>query len=431
MSLLRVQRNGRPSQGLARVASHWLRQTGRFLRFATQHPWVGLSILLLFTMIPSTRYAWGQVPEGFEVIDIVDDLSWRSTPQMNNCGEVVMSFPPPGEEDIQVFLYDNGALIRFTDNEITDSWPDINDDGAVVWSSGIGPPGPYGPTVEIMVSAKGDTRRVTDNSIDDWAPRINNRGHVAWYRFFRSGCRNGDSEIHFYDGEDVIQISETEGISHQGPIINDLDEIAWTAYNFCDDPWTSDVMLYSGGEITQLTTDQMEPQGVTINNSSQVAWGSPDGLELWEDGETTLITGWGRVPRLNNLGDIHFLRWHDSNETWQGWLYTNTGEFYQLTNDPFWNTDGDINDAGEVVWRWANFDAQNDQGYRLMRRIRTGDGDLDGDVDLDDYAMFLDCMTGPGRVDGLCECRFLDIDHDGDVDFSDFARFQQSLTGPE
>jgi hypothetical protein len=132
---------------------------------------------------------------------------------------------------------------------------------------------------------------------------------------------------------------------------------------------------------------------------------------------------------MNDRGDIQFIRWHDANETWQTWLYTHTGEFSQLTDDPFWNVDGDINEAGEVTWDTLDMDTFL-FGYRLMRRIRTGDGDLDGDIDVDDYAMFLDCVTGPGRVDGLCDCRFLDIDHDGDVDFADYARLQQAFTGP-
>ena len=64
-----------------------------------------------------------------------------------------------------------------------------------------------------------------------------------------------------------------------------------------------------------------------------------------------------------------------------------------------------------------------------MRRVRTGDSEVDEDVDLSDYATFAVCMTGPGRVDRLCDCRFLDIDHDGDVDLGDFALFQNAFSG--
>lgn len=53
-----------------------------------------------------------------------------------------------------------------------------------------------------------------------------------------------------------------------------------------------------------------------------------------------------------------------------------------------------------------------------------GDCDADGDVDLDDYAGFHDCLGGPGGglLQPACEC--FDFDGDGDVDLFDFAEFQ-------
>ena len=51
-------------------------------------------------------------------------------------------------------------------------------------------------------------------------------------------------------------------------------------------------------------------------------------------------------------------------------------------------------------------------------------------MDVDDRTAFENCYTGPGRVDGLCDCRFLDIDHDGDVDCDDWALFLEGWTGP-
>jgi hypothetical protein len=53
-----------------------------------------------------------------------------------------------------------------------------------------------------------------------------------------------------------------------------------------------------------------------------------------------------------------------------------------------------------------------------------GDCDGDGDVDLADYACFLDCLTGP---DGglLPDCGPFDFDSDSDVDLRDLAIFQE------
>lgn len=60
-----------------------------------------------------------------------------------------------------------------------------------------------------------------------------------------------------------------------------------------------------------------------------------------------------------------------------------------------------------------------------------GDFDLDGDVDLGDFAVFSQCFAGafnppavtcPPGVDADC-------DDDGDVDLGDFAVFSQNFTG--
>ena len=57
-----------------------------------------------------------------------------------------------------------------------------------------------------------------------------------------------------------------------------------------------------------------------------------------------------------------------------------------------------------------------------------GDFDGDGDVDLDDYALFPACVTGPGG--GVPPgCEDADFELDNDVDFGDFGVFQLAFTG--
>ena len=67
----------------------------------------------------------------------------------------------------------------------------------------------------------------------------------------------------------------------------------------------------------------------------------------------------------------------------------------------------------------------------------TGDFDGDGDVDVDDYFVFSDCMGGPGTVPSptppttALECLdAFDFEPDSDVDLGDFAGFQHAYTGP-
>jgi hypothetical protein len=58
-----------------------------------------------------------------------------------------------------------------------------------------------------------------------------------------------------------------------------------------------------------------------------------------------------------------------------------------------------------------------------------GDVDVDGDIDLEDFEPWQDCVTGPGAS---CEpgCIVFDLQSDDNVDLLDFALFQQGFTGP-
>lgn len=64
------------------------------------------------------------------------------------------------------------------------------------------------------------------------------------------------------------------------------------------------------------------------------------------------------------------------------------------------------------------------------------DLDGDGDVDLDDFAVFADCLAGPGVITPPTGCTSeqfgqTDLDHDNDVDVADLAIFQAASTGSQ
>jgi len=58
-----------------------------------------------------------------------------------------------------------------------------------------------------------------------------------------------------------------------------------------------------------------------------------------------------------------------------------------------------------------------------------GDEDGDGDIDLDDFAGWADCRTGPGGGPYDLGCEVHDFEPDGDVDLADFSAFQAAFTG--
>jgi hypothetical protein len=58
-----------------------------------------------------------------------------------------------------------------------------------------------------------------------------------------------------------------------------------------------------------------------------------------------------------------------------------------------------------------------------------GDGDSDGDVDLDDHGGLVSCLTGPGATGPLGDCCRFDFDRDEDVDLGDFGALVAVFTG--
>ncbi len=60
-------------------------------------------------------------------------------------------------------------------------------------------------------------------------------------------------------------------------------------------------------------------------------------------------------------------------------------------------------------------------------RIPPGDCEDDGDVDLNDFEAFEDCLTGPDAVvDDACRC--FDVNRSGTVDLADLATVQANFT---
>jgi len=379
-----------------------------------------------------------RIPKGFEIVEVTPGMEalehWY--PRLNNCGQIVFDLwlDAASLATTEIFHYDNGLLTQITDNNIKETFPDINDEGAIVWLRWSESPS----TAELVMLEKEWVTVIDEGGFG--SPSINNLGHVAWSVRTSGSCDPSAyrCDIYFYDGNVVKEIWD-DGYSNQSARINDRDQIAWTRYNFpCGggfEDWTSEIMLYSTGGGTVLPSSSETPQIPDVDNQVRVAWdGSPHGLEVWQDGvTTTLVEANTACPGLNDRGDVAY-QFKTTYTPWYLWLYRKD-QFVRISNDLdienlIDNGRADINDAGEIAWWWKPNGAFVPSGTRFMRRIRNGDVDFDGDVDLGDFIPMPGCFTGPVTTDGLCECRFFDIDHDRDIDYDDFDLFMRVYTGP-
>ncbi len=87
---------------------------------------------------------------------------------------------------------------------------------------------------------------------------------------------------------------------------------------------------------------------------------------------------------------------------------------------------------GSKMWNTPSINEWDYVRYGTIPEPGSGDFDADGDVDLDDFHFFQDCVAplddegGPGCV----SLEVGDFDKDGDIDFHDFGALQVAFTGP-
>lgn len=386
----------------------------------------------------ATVSAWGMpalgqvnIPEEFEVVEFNRSYGWKMLPDMNDCGQVVFAWKmTDSHRSWEIFMYDNGRLIRLTENQDVDYDPQINNDGTIVYTHR---PGEGDPTDVIMLKDGEKTLLDHHRKGVGGGVALNDLDHVAWSRTTSDQCPI-TGYIVLWDGHTTRRISPRE-LYDQTPSLNEFDQVAYSHSDFCIDPWwewRGVINLYSDGHTETLPSNELQVQEPKLNNLGHVVWAGAPEIEFFRDGRTETIFERGVIPAINDLDDIYVAGWDATRERWQPWLLRfsenpNPGR-YRLAEDGDMAGRAALNSWGELVWLRHDGDFRADnQGLGLMRRIRTGDSEFDGDIDLVDYAKVADCLMGPIPRDGLCQCRFLDIDHDGDVDLRDFASFQNAF----
>lgn len=389
------------------------------------------TLLLLAALPPIVS---GQIPPGYWVQQITDNNFQECPPRLNDRGQIVFErrSGPGGTGELFLYDRDSDTLTQLTDDDVVDAFPDISEDGTITWTRFIGPPGQFGPTGEIMIrDPDGTVTRLTNNAVEDRVSRINSQRHVAWKRYTGPGCGGVAMDIYFFDGQTTRAIT-TDGVpsnvANQGPSLNDDDDISWTRYDFCVNPWQSRVMIYSKGQIAEISVpDMFEPQGASINNQRQVTWSYLDQevgdhrIVLWENDRSSFLT-FGRGALLNDRGHVAFTQWHNEIPAWQPWLYRG-GRLFRISEESFGVVSHDINESAEVVMLSGAFP---DFDVRLLRRFELGDLNCDHFRNAFDIEGFLLALFDP-RVYELsfpdCDLGLADTNSDGAVNAFDIEPF--------
>lgn len=107
------------------------------------------------------------------------------------------------------------------------------------------------------------------------------------------------------------------------------------------------------------------------------------------------------------------------------------GGHYSGANTPVLTVSGaDSGDAGDYRCIVSNVGGSvySDAATLTVTGASVADYDMDCDVDIDDFALFESCVSGPG-VPLTPGCEDRDLDQDEDVDQTDFGRFQRCYSG--
>jgi hypothetical protein len=201
----------------------------------------------------------------------------------------------------------------------------------------------------------------------------------------------------------------------------------WSLYYFYD-------LAFDGRYfyLTEWDLNRYELDGTKVGMASfdeSVAGGAWNGTYYWtlndEEGQIKCwdISQW---PTITEIPENAFAPptsacrglWFDGRYFWTAESIEDTlGYIYQFEY------------GGMIVNQWLE---PAFQGWSacVVRAGTPGDFNDDGDVDMDDFARFMGCFTGPGGGPIEPECEAGDFNTDGDLDCDDWDLFKLAWTGP-
>ena len=301
-----------------------------------------------------------------------------------------------------------------------------------------------------------------DESIEVFLPPhrayepVNANGAVA---FRNKESSSGSYEIMRWDGEGVVNVSQTPGVLDSdlaGAGNGDLiwsEEQTWLRYYDASENNTIDLGVRGNRPALYITDAGMATYAYQDSDTHEV---------LYFDGFTTHNLGPGPSDGAQVSvwdGAVAFVRGESADPSTREIFFWKSGNLWQLTDDgesgiidqnpsvyrdivvwsravqgPFrpwlmlW--DGEqvvtLSTAGcaEASFHGGTVAWQDSDALYFADVFVPGDLDGDGDADLEDYELLASCMTGPLEIGAA------DLDDDGDVDLEDFTLWQDCLVGP-
>ncbi len=363
-------------------------------------------------------------PPGFEVVRLTNGgfQVFSSIPDINDRGEVTWAhFTPPFESS--VYIYRNGVVTRVTDGTLYEDGPTLDNEGRMAWRRG-----PTRPTANDLYISEWDAVVFTGPTPLSW-PRDNDVGQLVWNTTLK-------------DNPDVCEIFEFtratgawrqvsfEGLSSQEPKISNAGVIVWTTLDFNMSPWQSRILMDDHGVTTSLTPGIGQRQSPDINDDGVVVWMDSEGIHRIIDGKAELMFSGGRLPRINDRGDIYFLTFNENDETGDPNVFMNDAVF-RLPDSGIFSSRASINNHGEIAWLAIAPDGTFGDVFLLRRERSLFDFDGDCQIDNRDLRAFQICANRDSDGQLLADCTQGDGDGDGDVDLDDFEQFLSAVSGPD
>ncbi len=297
-------------------------------------------------------------------------------------------------------------ITQITDNNYNDEYPQLNDNGFIVWQSHDG------NDWEIYLYDRNNITQVTDNDYDDYSPQINKSGQIAWI---------GEppflgKEVYLYYGTNTTQISGNE-IGYNYFDLNDNGHIVWSGVP--DGGSSYEIFYYNSVTTTQLTSNTFGDDNADLNNSNYITWyGGAAGHEqiyFYDGVSITQLTSTGdrnTSPRINSNGHI---TWYRSDGDWEIYLYDGTS-ISQITNNTFDDYTPIISDNGNIVWKGYNgLDSEVWLYDGASPRAITNNGNADDYYQINDHGSIVWCNGTSHRVmfyDGVTTTQISQLNSD-------------------